>query len=119
MARDMKPPEHIEERRLVALMGLDGKPEEKRKRATVIDKLLAFTDDGYVVHVPTGFFINAPSGPDGAQRPDCVNDRKFILWMLEQDPDGWESSRNYKLGERLTPALATRLNRTRNSYPGD
>jgi hypothetical protein len=119
MALDTAGKIHTEERKLIAHIGNDGLPVEKRKRGTVIDGLLGFTDDGYVIHIPTGFIINAPRGPDGLYRTDCVNDRKFITWMLDQDPDGWESSRNYKMGERLTTALAQRLNQTSQSYPGD
>lgn len=119
MARDTAVLEASEERKLITHIGDDGRPAEKRKRGTVIDNLLGFTDDGYVVHIPTGFIINAPRGPDGLYRTDCLDDRKYIMWMLGQDREGWESSRNYKLGERLTQALADRLQKTRQSYPGD
>jgi hypothetical protein len=111
---------HTEERKLIAHIDNDGRAlVEKRKRGTVIDGLLGFTDDGYVIHIPTGFFINAPRGADGEYREDCLNDRKYVLWMLDQDPAGWEASRNYRPGERLTQALKDRLVKTRQSYPGD
>lgn len=121
MARDlaMPPPTHTEERRLITYLGEDGLPVEKRKRGTIVDGVLGWTDDGFCIHIPTGRNIGPAKAPDGTDRADCLNDRKFILWMLDQDPEGWASSRNYKMGEPLTAALKQRLMLTRDSYPGD
>jgi hypothetical protein len=107
----------VEERKLITVLDDEGKPAERRKRGVVIDKVLGFTDDGYVVHIPTGRNIAPPRLPDGSYREDITDDRAFILWMLGQDPDGWASSRNYKLGEDLRPSLKDRLRKSRDSYP--
>jgi len=87
--------------------------EGPRKRGTVVDGLLGYTDDGHVIHIPTGRGI----GPGGDRV--IKNDAKFVAWMLDQDPEGWESSRNYAFGDDLTPALKLRLQAVRDSYPGD
>lgn len=91
---------------------------EARLRSTIFDDILAMTDSGYVVHVSTGVYVNAPLLPDG-EPMEVKDDRKFILHMLAADPEGWASSKHYKLGEKLTPALTARLKMSRDSYPGD
>lgn len=110
-----------EERKLVSIFGehegvLDILPT--RKRATVIDSVLAYTDDGFVIHVPTGRNIPPPMR-DGEPTMAIKNDRKFILHMLRADPQAWADS--LKLAQRQLPTgdLAARLKATRDSYPGD
>lgn len=123
-ARATKPKarERVEVRRLITFVdrGEDGtlKAADKRKRGTVVDDLIGWTDDGYTIHIPTGRNIGPGFNPDGSER-EVKDDRKFVYWMLDQDPEGWESSRHYKLGEEMTPALKARLVKTRDSYPGD
>jgi len=94
------------------------RPAEKRKRGVVIDDLFGLTDDGYVVHIPTGRNIGPGRTKEGAERL-IQDDRKFVEWLRSSDPEGWESSRNYKFGQPLAPALKERLQHTRDSYPGD
>lgn len=97
-----KPRSHTEARALVRLRGLDA-----RKRATVVDGLLALTDEGCIVHVPTGL---------GIEREGVTHLKDFILHMLDADPDGWELTRGYKVGEVLSQELRDRLRKTRDSY---
>lgn len=85
---------------------------EKRKRGVSYAGILAATDDGFVIHIPTGADVGAPKGTK------VKDDRKFILHMLDADPKGWEMSKKYKFGERLRPSLKERLKKTRDSYPG-
>lgn len=116
--------EHAEERRLITVLAERKKETdpivaaEKRKRGTIIDGILGYTDDGYTVHVPTGRNIAPPQDEAGAYR-DIKDDRKFCLWMLEQDADGWAQTKIYKVGEEIPPLLRARLAKTRDSYPGD
>lgn len=112
------PPGRVEERRLITYLGEDGKPVEKRKRGTIVDDVLGWTDDGFTIHIPTGRNIGPGRDASGEFRV-IKDDRKFILWMLDQDPEGWASSKSYRMGEDLTPALKQRLVKTRDSYPGD
>lgn len=102
-----------ERRALVRIHG-----EDKRLRGTIFDETLAATDNGYVVHVATGTYVNPPTCPDG-EASEVKDDRKFILHMLMADPEGWASAKNYRPGEKLTPALHARLKMSRDSYPGD
>lgn len=104
---------HKQERRLITFIDDAGlAPADKRKRGTIINDLLGWTDDGFVVHIPTGRLIGPPAGVSR------VDDAKFVLHMLDQDPEGWESSRSYKFAEKLSPALHERLKKARDSYSG-
>jgi|GEM_PF-5457128 len=109
--------EITEERKLITIVDPAGKPYDKRVRGTVLNKVLGYTDDGAVIHVPTGCRVNPPKLPDGALREDITDSHAFVVWMLRQDPEGWNSSRNYKVGEKLRPSLKERLMRCRDAYP--
>jgi hypothetical protein len=118
VARDMKPPGHAMERKLIQLVDRDGKPIEKRKRGEVWDGLLGYTDDGFLVLVPLGRMFNPPMGADGKPRLGlCPED--VVLWMLDQDPEGCEKLRGYGLGQTLISGLAERLRVVRDNYPLD
>ncbi len=100
-----------EERKLIRIVGQDA-----RKRGTVIDGLLGWTDEEVVVHIPTGFPIQPPRGPHGGFRAD-VDCRAYVEHMLKSDPEGWESSRAYGFGEKLTTALQQRLLAVAETFP--
>lgn len=100
-----------EDRRLITTTEIvDGviRKAERRRRGIVIDGLIGVTDDGSIIHIPTSRQIK-PLG-------EVKDSHKFIRWMLDQDPEGWESSRDYKFGEDLSPALKARLQKVRDSY---
>lgn len=93
---------HTETRALVRLHGLDA-----RKRGTVVDGLIALTDDGLVVHVPTGLTI---------EREGVVQKKEFILHMLDADPAGWELTRSWPQGSVPSREIRDRIRKTRDSY---
>jgi hypothetical protein len=108
VARDMNSVDHTMERKLIQLVDRAGAPIEKRKRGEVWDGLLGYTDDGFLVIVPTGRMFEPPLGPDGKPRLGlCPED--IVRWMLDQDPDGCEKLRTYGLGQTLISGLAERL----------
>lgn len=118
------PREHVERRALITFAAPPDKkgvllPAEARKRGTIVDEVLGYTDDGYVVHIPTGRFIGPPEDGFGNPRCEVVNDRKFVLHMLDADPEAWESSRAYEFGAYISPYLRDRLKLVRDTYPGD
>lgn len=118
MARDSAMPRHVVERRLITIVDRAGKPLEQRKRGTIIDGIIGFTDEGYMVLVPTGRCFNPPADADGRLRTD-VDPEDFAIWLLEQDPEGWAKTKSYGLGEPLTIGLAERLREVRARYPLD
>lgn len=83
---------------------------EARKRGTVLNDLLGWTDDGLIIHIPTGFHIRPPRTPEGPYWE--VDPRAYAEFLLAADPDGWEATRNYQFGEKLTKPLHTRLFKT-------
>jgi hypothetical protein len=84
----------------------------------VWDGLLGYTDDGFLVIVPTGRMFEPPIGADGKPRLGlCPED--IVRWMLDQDPEGCEKLRTYGLGQTLISGLAERLRTVRDSYPLD
>lgn len=103
---------HEVERKLVTALNWKDGP---RKRATVFDTLLAVTDDGFIVHLPTGYTIDPPKR-DGVFRQD-IDKKAFVIWMLDQDPGGWDETRKCVEGEQLNVPLAERLKGIRDSYP--
>jgi hypothetical protein len=118
VARDMKSPGHVTERRLIQFCDAAGKPLEKRKRGVIVDGLLGYTDEGFMCVIATGRAFGPPHGADGKPRPD-VDPEDLIMWMLDQDPDGWEKTRRLTFGEHLTSGLKERLSATLRSYPAD
>lgn len=110
-------PARSERRALVRCVSLDVVGEVVRKRSTVIDDLIAFTDDGWVVHVPTGRAIPAPVSPEGVTLK-VEDDRAFVEHVLAQDPEAWEESRELAFDTAAKGKLRTRLKRCVNSYRG-
>jgi hypothetical protein len=88
-------------------------PAERRKRGMVIDGVLGITDDGYVIHIPTGRNVCPPDGRE------VVDDRAYVDHLLTVEPDGWAASKRYKFGEPLRPSLRERLVAARDSYTGN
>lgn len=109
MARNVKPPA-AEERKLISSFDV-----VSRRRGTILKNLIGFTDDGDVIHIPTGFTILPPRGADGERRK--VDPRGYAEHLLKADPEGWEASRNYKFGEKLRPSLHDRLVQGVFSFP--
>lgn len=106
--------EHTERRALVTMLGPDRKPLKQRKRATVIDDIFGITDDGYLIHVPTGHNIDPPKHQ--GEYVKVTDDRAFALHMLKADPEGWASTRSFLIGVSFPRDLAERLLKTRDSY---
>jgi hypothetical protein len=109
--------EHVERRALVAISDVNCNPMEKRKRSTIIDDLLAITDDGQIIHVPTGVRVDPPKDPEGI--PRAVDLRQFAYYLLDADPEGWAETRTFGMGGPISPALARRLVKIRDAYSGD
>jgi hypothetical protein len=102
-----------ERRALVRVFGSD-----KRSRSTVIAELLAVTDDGYVIHLPTGRHIPPPLDAEGLPREDIKDDRAFVLHMLAADQEAWETTRGLEFGGFPATPLRDRLLASSQSYAG-
>jgi len=118
------PREHVEKRALIAYGGTPGtrgqfQAADSRKRGAIVDGLLAYTDDGYVVHMPTGRLIGPPEDAQGNPRMQVDNDQAFIYHMLDADPEAWEQTRSLAFGASVAPEIQVRLKLARDTYPGD
>lgn len=84
---------------------------EAKKRATVLDEVLAYTDDGRVFHVPTARGIPLPDGAKDL--------RAFVLWLLHANAMAWDESRKLKPLAVPGEPLRSILREVCASYPGD